>query len=680
MGFARRRFLRILLLSGASIGLNSACASASSSAPTATTAPSALPLPSATRVRTVAPQPTAVPVDMGQSNATLVVHPLTTLLLNGSIDGARDKVTVVHRDALGTVLSQETVPVAAGAFSFKITTGGALGPATITLMDGEVVLRAPQIIHTLDAESSLTTDVPVYGWLFDQTTSFLQQSSRSYELNGTQINGYRSPDNPLFWLRDHVYQGRGFRYIESDVKSLLTAFAAAQRPDGSLPDWIDNPDLFVKAGRKEVEADVEFLFVQGVYEAWQMSGDDAWMREMLPHARAAITYTTSDPLRWNAERGLIRRPYTIDMWDFSYGPTTKHPETGVPAPRHWIDAQTIWGTFHGDNTGVVQALRMLALMEERAEQPAAAKTYRAQAAEIQQRVLDLHWNGTFLRHFVPEDPSWRAAGVDESTQLSLSNAYALNRTVLTAPMNQTVLAEYYRRGQANPAITLPWYSIDPPFPAGSYGLAGRPGEQPGEYVNGGIMPLVGGELARAAFNNNLEQFGFDTLQHYAVLVERYGGTYLWYHPTGQPGISGPDTLAVDGWGASAMLGALMEGAAGIADPGFTFLAVKIAPRWAHSAVQSAAVVARYPASAAYVAYRWTRAARSLELQTTGTSIFASITIPVPDDVPATAVFSIDGQNQAGDSVTTVADRRMISIKLSETSAFRGLHHTFRLEW
>jgi hypothetical protein len=102
------------------------------------------------------------------------------------------------------------------------------------------------------------------------------------------VHGYRSPDNPLLSLRDHVYQGRGFRYIEPDVKSLLEAFRDAQRPDGSLPDWLDMPALGVKSGRKEVEADVEFLFAQGVYEAWQMSGDDAWMRQMLPAVQRAL--------------------------------------------------------------------------------------------------------------------------------------------------------------------------------------------------------------------------------------------------------------------------------------------------------------------------------------------------------------------------------------------------------
>jgi len=646
------------------------------SSPTMTAPVRESPIPQATAVVSVTPEPQPIAAT-GQST---VVQPLTTLTFYGSVPVSLDQATVVYTDARGTVLSRQVVPADAGRIQFTVTSGGALGPATITIFDGERVIAEPKVIHTLEAFSTLQTDVPVYTDIYAQTTSFLRQSARSYELNGRTVRGYRSPDNPLFWLRDHVYQGRGFRYIEQDVKSLLDAFAAAQLPDGSLPDWIDAPALGVKAGRKAVEADVEFLFVQGIYEAWQMTGDDAWMMRMLPYARAAIAYTTSDALRWDAARGLIRRPYTIDMWDFSYGPTTAHPDTGVPAPRHWIDDATIWGTFHGDNTGLVQALRMLATMEQRADNPDAAKTYHAQADAVQRRIIELSWNGHFFRHFVPEDPTWKAPGVDEATQLSISNAYALNRGVLSAAMIQTLLATYYDRGQANKSITLPWYSIDPPFPPGSYGLAGRKGEIPGEYVNGGIMPLVGGELARAAFGNNLEAFGFDTLNHYAVLMNRFGGSYLWYYPTGQPGISGPDTLAVDGWGASAMLGALMEGAAGIVDTGFAFLATKISPRWAASAVREAFVVARYPAGSAYVAYRWQYADNQLTLQTTGTATFATISIPIPDAIPDAATLTIDGVVQDTNGISVVRDRRMMNVKITETSVLRGLHHTFQLDW
>ena len=98
--------------------------------------------------------------------------------------------------------------------------------------------------------------------------------------------------------------------------------------------------------------------------------------------RRALAYTTSNPLRWDAARGLIRRPYTIDMWDFAYGPTTTNPSTGARAPRHWIDSDTVWGTFHGDNTGLIQAIREVATLEDYIGERDQAQRDRAQASSL----------------------------------------------------------------------------------------------------------------------------------------------------------------------------------------------------------------------------------------------------------------------------------------------------------
>lgn len=569
-------------------------------------------------------QPTITPTTLQLGG----VQPLVPIELSLNTRTLRGDGVIEIVDTTGTVVFSQSTTIDSDTITMTVTPRGAVGPARAQWRTDAGVAPIADAVYTLDPMSTVQTDDPVFGDVFDQTVTYIQGSMRSYVLNGTAIRGYRSPDNPLLWLRDHVYQGRGFRYFEQDVTSLLNAFRDAQYPDGSLPDWVDAPELGVTAGRKEVEADLEFLYVQGIYEAWQMTGDDAWMIDMLPSARQAIVYTTTNPLRWNSERGLIRRPYTIDMWDFAYGPTTTNPETGAPAPRHWIDDETIWGSFHGDNTGLVQALRMLAVMETRAGNDDAAVSYRTQADALQKRLMDLHWNGSFLRHFAPEDPDWRPEGVDMETQLSISNAYALNRGVLSPTQAATVISTYYARGVANPNVILPWFSIEPPFPPYAYGMAGRKGELPGEYVNGGIMPVVGGELARGAFAVKSEQFGFDTLRHYHVLTNRHGGSYLWYYPNGEPGISGPDTIPTDGWGAAAMLGALMEGAAGITDPGFAFLASRITPRWQYGGVNEAYVVARYAAGTGYVAYRWQKESGRIRFELTGSGQFTTLHLPM----------------------------------------------------
>ncbi|NTU84966.1 MAG: hypothetical protein HGA45_37305, partial [Chloroflexales bacterium] len=358
--------------------------------------------------------------------------------------------------------------------------------------------------------------------------------------------------------------------------------------------------------RTPVEADVEYLYAQLVYETWRTTGDTAWMLRLLPSVQKAINYTLTSPLRWEPSLGLVKRPFTIDTWDFEYGPTTRDPTTDKPAPRHWIDEQTKWGIFHGDNTGLAAALRSLAAMEEQAGQWDLAAQRRQLASDIMVRLNRLSWNGSFYTHHVKLVP-FDVPGVDEAAQLSLSNALALNRGVLSVEQGRAILAEYQRRlNDPRRTAFAEWYSIDPPFPAGAYGLDGRLGERPGEYVNGGVMPLVGGELSRGAFRYGYESYGFDILYRYDELIRRTGATYLWYYPTG--GIApANEFLPTDGWGSSAMLGALVEGAAGIEDAGVAYSAATISPRWLadpRDQVTQAFAVARYAASGGYAAYSW----------------------------------------------------------------------------
>lgn len=573
-----------------------------------------------------------------------VAEPLAPFALLVRVPGYSGPARLALYDGALRPAGGADVQIVEGRGTAELLPRGRLGPQWAVLtVDGRIA-GARSAAFTLDAVTSLSTGQPDLDALYPRLRGFMAEAAVSYELNGATVRGYRSPDNPLLWLRDHVYQGRGFRYFEQDVTSLLDAFRAAQRPDGSFPDVIDYPARFVTAFRKETESDLEFLFVQGVYEAWQVTGDDAWLRENLDAMRRAMRFITSDPLRWDAQRGLIRRPYTIDMWDFAYGPTTTSPD-GKPAPRHWIEPDTIWGTFHGDNTGTAHALELLARAEERVGDPALAPGWRAQGEAIMARLDELSWNGRFFAHFVPEDPGFAPAGVDPAAQLSLSNAYALNRGVLDERQGQRIVEEYFGRRDFSRTFAE-WYSIDPPFPPGSFGMAGGKGENPGEYTNGGIMPLVGGELARGAFRFGMEPYGFDILRRYAALTELTGATYLWYYPDGRPGIQGPNTIPTDGWGAGAMIGALMEGAAGFNDRASRYQDLFLAPRWAADpAFTEVRAVARYAASDGYAAYTWRRAERAISLSLTGSAEQAYVRILIPKDVSKLPLrVSLDGRD------------------------------------
>ncbi len=566
-----------------------------------------------------------------------VVTPLNPALIYVNVQDYTGPAQLLIFDADGRAAGVFDLQLDAGYGAVQVQPRGSLGPHWGALfVNGTQIYAAT--IYTLDASTTVQTGVPAFDTLYPKVQAFMVHDRLSYRLDGSEVVGYRSPDSPLLWLRDHYYQNRAFRYFETDLKSLPEAFARAQAEDGSFPDFLARPEWQIPAFRTPVEADVEYLYVQLIYETWQTTGDRDWMLKMLPSAQRAIDYTLTSPIRWEPHLGLVKRPFTIDTWDFEYGPTTTDPDTGRPAPRHWIDDQTKWGIFHGDNTGLAEALRSLAVMEQQAGLWETAYEHNHLADQIMQRLNHLSWNGTFYTHHVKLIP-YDVPGVDEAKQLSLSNALALNRGVLNDEQGQAIVGEYLRRLQAPGRIAFAeWWSIDPPFPAGSFGLDGRLGERPGEYVNGGVMPLVGGELARGAFRYGYEAYGFDILDRYAALIRRSNATYLWYYPTG--GIAPVNEyLATDGWGSSAMLGALIEGAAGIEDHDPLLDSPTISPRWPASprdSVHDAYVVARYAASNAYAAYRWSYqpapkkgGIESISIEATGSGSASTLRILLP---------------------------------------------------
>lgn len=569
--------------------------------------------------------------------------PLLPITVTLTIPGYNGPAELRLYDGKGRPAGIWATQVRDGAATPVVEGRGALGKQTaVLLIDGRVA-GVNAGLFELQAETTLQTGQPRFDELYPRVRAFMEQDVTEYMLDGTHVRGYRSPDNNLLWLRDHTYQAQGFRYFERDMTSLIDAFRYAQRPDGSFPDYLARPEFHVQAGRKQVEADVEYLFVQAVYAAWQATGDDAWLRQNLDAMRRAVRYTMSNPLRWDSAHQLVKRPFTIDTWDFEYGPTTTDPTNGRPAPRHWIDERTIWGIFHGDNTGLADALRLLARIEERMGDRSQAEYWWSEADGIMTRLNKLSWNGSFFTHQVHLMP-FSAPGVDEARQLSLSNAIALNRNVLSDKQARAIITEYYQRNQRRGSAFAEWYSIDPPFPPGSFGLAGNPGEQPGEYVNGGIMPLVGGELARGAFRYGFERYGFDILARYHFLLASTNASYLWYYPAGNPGKSSVDTLPTDGWGASAILAALLEGAAGVEDTGARYADTRLSPRWLYADdVESVRVVARYAASDGYVAYRWRRAPNRQTLDITGSGEHVLARLPLPEGVKQVAAVRLNGQ-------------------------------------
>lgn len=613
--------------------------------------------------------PTAQPAPQRASITAIdqVVQPLQPAQATLEIELVSGAATIVWGDRRGHVWSS-AAEISDGRADLISVAQGALGPQGAVVMLGQQIAGVSSAVYQLDAASAISTGQPRFDELLPRVKAFMDQDISEYTFGENRVRGYRSPDNNLLWLRDHVHQSKGFAYWEQDMISLLDQFRRNQYPDGSFDDYLGQFEFGELRGRKEVEADLEYLFVEGVYRAWQATGDDDWLKQQTLAMERGLHYALTDARRWDPASQLVKRPYTIDTWDFEVGPPTIAPD-GRIAPRHWIDDQTRWSIFHGDNTGYAQAMELLARMYDHLGQTDRAAYWRAQRGGLLDRLNRLAWNGRFYQHMVPLVPV--ELPVDTAEQLSLSNAYALNRGVLTAAQGRAILEEYQRRRRPADQAFAEWYSIDPPFPPGVTSMPeGTKGHLPGEYVNGGIMPLVGGELAQGAFRYGYERYGFDILQRYYSLIAGTGASYLWYYPIGQPGISGADTLPTDGWGASAMLAGLVEGAAGIQDAGVAFSQVQLAPRWAATPdVTVASMTLRYGAGQGYVAYRWERRADGIDLRWTGSGQTASVRVLLPDDAPETVRVLVDGQPQTA-MIGTLERSRYVEVAAAASGELR----------
>ncbi|HHS13962.1 MAG TPA: hypothetical protein ENN03_09380 [bacterium] len=480
----------------------------------------------------------------------------------------------------------------------------------------------------MQTEIEIRTGHKRWDELYPRIKSFLTQDTLDMNIDGALIRGYRSPDARSVWIRDYSDMLRGVRYFEKDLTSTVTHFAETQARNGRIFDYFttfpEKPpcekENWTKYVRVPVEADVEYRFVKAAFLAWQACGDDSWIQSLIPSLKAALEYSLTHPWRWDPSEGLLKRPYTIDTWDFAY--------TGR---RHdWlqfqIDKHTVWGIMHGDNSGLYEAMVLLAGVLSRFHRTKESRYWLSRAMDIKDRMNRLCWNGRFYTHFVPLIPV-DVPEVETARQLSLSNPMAVNRGAADHRMAVSILNEYRSRRREN--LFAEWFSIDPPFPPAFFGDDKL---TPGAYVNGGIMPLVGGEMARAALEHGMEIYGVDILNRYARMIESTGKSFLWYFPDGTPSTpdtsTSPEATSTDGWGSSAMLWAFVEGLAGIQDCGRCFDRLRFCPRWSAAGVEQARVRVGYPSGQAETSYSYEcRGNMRLEIRSPAKKIEYHILLP-----------------------------------------------------
>lgn len=451
------------------------------------------------------------------------IRPLDTLTFQSEKPG-----TLVIYDAIGREYHRGDIQKSA-----KVKVAGSLGSQVAELLDEE-----ERQLSRLVFQVECKTKINDRRGRFKQLLEWLHWTMIGWHGETGQVR-YNGKVYRFFvrWLRDHVHTLKGMKYFSQELKTGIELYADSQREDGMIWDNIyqreshhpnqwqnrfaygDFIRLFENGmfefKRIPVENDVEYLFLEGLYFTWKATGDDAWMSRHLDHAIKAVEYSTTDPYRWSKKFKLLKRGYTIDTWDFQS--TYDVERSGDPMVVKLGKSE--FGVMFGDNTGMVAGLRYLAEMLSTAGRGTEAAKYRRLARKMQERLDEIAWNGQFFTHHIPENPKVkRDFGIDPNTQVTLSNAYSLNRGI---SHDQAVgIIKTYQRIREEMPKSSPgeWYQVYPIYEKGFGGHGGK-----WEYMNGGVTTIVAGELAHGAFEHGFEDYGADILERLHALGKEMNG-------------------------------------------------------------------------------------------------------------------------------------------------------------
>jgi len=466
----------------------------------------------------------------------------------------------------------------------------------------------------------------------------------------------------LNWIRDYVLSMKGFKYFARDLTSFPDLLLENQTPAGFFFEIIaplDDPhsgDMGTETlckrtpengfglSRLELEADVEYLMVEGVYLIWQATGNDDYLRVNLPRLEKGLRYLTGDPKRWDTHYQLVKRPRTIDTWDFldrasSSMDRTIHPDDPM-------------GIMHGDNTGLYHAELQLAKMYRRIGKENDAVRWEQDAAGLKERINRYLWNGRFYKHFLRLDDT--DYGVDETWQLSLSNASDLNRGTVDLPMARSIIEEYRSMRTKFGGVLDDFRNLEPPYPSFMNYRAGQ-------YVNGAIAPFVAGQLALGAFQFGEEKYGADILFRIGQKMSRDGKVAFLYNYDGNDVGGGPRC-----WCGAEIMAALVEGLAGVQDLAALFRNVIISPRWVAADEPKAHVRLEYAASGAELEYHWEHhsEAKTITFDLLTRHESAQLRMLLPDNAGAVRA-TLNGQPVSAHEEKVVNSRYLVLDRLPE---------------
>lgn len=457
-------------------------------------------------------------------------EPLEELVLTG-VTGTNVKVF----DAKG--LEYQNMPAGA-VLKFKVA--GNLGEHHLVVYDkkGNITGRKSFIV---DAKTNIDDGGKYTGMfrLFHKgMLVYSKDGVEHVDLDGKRYHYFVS------WGLDQYHTMKGMQYFSPVGNQFLDLMREKQREDGMIWSFIltESPYYFETCyspfgyflpcnggsfmARQPIENHCEYIYVNSVYMAWKASGDNEWMKKSLNSCARALDYSVTDIARYSQKFGLLKRVYTIDSWDFQA--IDKYlPDIGLNNSMLIDPQKSKFGIFYGDNTGYADACDQLSEMFERAGDKNNASKYSTRAVAIREKLDRVSWNGHFFTHFVEEDDSVvRDFGVDERSQISLSNCYSINRR-LPHQQNKAIIESYIslknNLPQGSPGE---WYAIYPPFERGFDRHNSK-----WQYMNGGIAGHAAGELARGAYESGYEEYATDILNRLNDLGNR-SDERIWFAYTG----------------------------------------------------------------------------------------------------------------------------------------------------
>ena len=505
----------------------------------------------------------------------------------------------------------------------------------------------------------LTTGDPTWGDFLH-----LLRNTINDERSLVFVDGHKMMVNKN-WIRDHVHVLKAMRHWEYDYAGYVDFTLVHQRADGCILELVKQaddshwryaapesrkffPDDNLAMCRLDIEADVEYLLVEGATYCYRISGDDAWLARALPRLEKAIDYMTSDPKRWDAAHGLVKRGYTIDTWDFTFDPAS--------STNRVLTAATPQAIMHGDNSGVYQAMAQLAWLNGRLGRTAKAAVWRARADALRAAMYKHLWNGRFFFHQLPLNVP--PVDAHERERLSLSAAYDMNRGLMSVADCRRTIEEFRRRRQTTDCFAE-WFTVDPPY---DFTFARHPR---GDYVNGGVCLFTAGELAKAALENGYEAYGWDILVRVKEMAARDGTLYFLYDRTTATSINA--ALGPSAWGAASVLSAFDEALAGVRDAGVRYDAIRFSPRWPVTGLDEVRYFTGYEAANAVIDVRYVRRANGLRYLMRSPAKNVTAHILLPSGTAAREVW-LNGAPRAFET-TAVGDSRYVDFETEGTGTY-----------